>query len=275
MVADGVDAFRGTDRYLDDRAARPVWRGQPELPHSVEDPGRLAVEVRSDRVAPPGVERESGLHGRERGHGGRPGEGVRGGGRLEVVLHLGRAGEEGQQGRVGLGEARDQDDPVVALADMADEAVAPAAVGAQFVGSALADDAETVCVVDVEERVVRAGHPGQFRHRRDVAGHAVQPVDAHQPRVAAAGPQHLLELGGVVVVEALHGRAPGPGHEAAVVDGAVRVAVEEDCSLPGEGWDDRQMDVRDRGKRQAVLGAEQVGELLLDLDEQPWGRDHP
>ncbi len=158
---------------------------------------------------------------------------------------------------------------------MADEAVAATAVQAELTGPPLTDDAETVRVVDVEERVVRAGHLGQFCHGRDVAGHAVQPVDAHQPRVSPAGPQHLLELGGVVVVEALHGRAPGPGHDAAVMDGAVRVVVEEDRSLPGEGRDDRQMDVRDRGKRQAVLGAEQFGEFLFDLDEQSRGCDHP
>ena len=46
----------------------------------------------------------------------------------------------------------------------------------------LADDAEAVRVVDVEEGVVLAGEPRERANVRGVAGHAVHAVDADEPR---------------------------------------------------------------------------------------------
>jgi Lrp/AsnC ligand binding domain len=67
---------------------------------------------------------------------------------------------------------------VVALAEVADHAVAAAAVGARLVAGALPDDAEAVGavgVVQVQQRVVRA-HQGRERRQVGwVAGHAVDP----------------------------------------------------------------------------------------------------
>ena len=80
---------------------------------------------------------------------------------LQQVLDLGRAGDEGEQRGVGLGEAADQDDVLVALAEVAHDAVAAAPVRTRLLGRALADHPEAVGVVDVQQRAVPARDLGE------------------------------------------------------------------------------------------------------------------
>ena len=211
------------------------------------------------------VDVEAREHGGQRGD--RRGAGVEVGrrGDLEQVLDVGRAGDEGQQRRVGLREAADEHDVVVALVAVADDAVAAAAVDAGLVRAALADDAEAVGVVDVEQRAVLAGDGGEGADVRRVAGHAVDAVHADQAGAVALGAQQLVEVVGVLEAEALDRGAARAGDLAAVVDRLVGPRVEEDRARGGQQRDHRHVDVGDRRQHERVLGAEQRGQALLDL----------
>jgi hypothetical protein len=190
---------------------------------------------------------------------------VRRRGDLEQLLDVGRAGDERQQRRVRLGEAADQHDVVVRLAGVADDAVAARAVRRRLVGRALADDAEAVRVVDVQQGAVLAGDGGEGADVRGVAGHAVDAVHNHQAGGVALGAQQLVEVVGVLEAEALARGAAGARDLAAVVDRLVRAGVHEDRARGGEQRDHGHVDVRDRRQQQGVLAAEQVREALLDL----------
>src|SRR3954466_9452927 len=118
--------------------------------------------------------------GPEYRYGGGAGGGARGqvrrGRDLQQVLDLGRAGDERQQRRVGLREAADEHDVVVGLARVAHDAVAARSEGARLVRGALADDAEPVRIVDVQEGTVLARDRREGGKIRRVAGHAVDAV---------------------------------------------------------------------------------------------------
>ncbi len=140
--------------------------------------------------------------------------------------------------------------------------------------AAFTDDAETVGIVDVEDRVVRPGDCQQLGQRRCVAGHTVHAVDTHQPWVGGARPQQLIQLAGILGIEVPQGATSCPRYGAAVVDCVVRMSVEKDRAFSDESRNDRHMDVRDRGNREAVFGTEELGEFFFDLGEQPWMGDH-
>ena len=111
-----------------------------------------------------------------------------------------------------------------------------------------------------------AGQLGEGVQVGRVAGHAVDAVDEDHPRAPPViGAQQRLELVEVVVTEALDGRAAGLGHGAAVIDRLVRAAVQEQGAAAGQHRDHRHVDVGDRRQDERVLGAEQFGELGLDL----------
>ena len=103
------------------RIGRPERFGRVDAERSRASSTRSVwlVSVAAQLVAAALVDVEAGEHGRERGD--RRGAGVEVGrrGDLEQVLQLGRAGDEGQQRRVGLREAADQHEVVVALAEVA------------------------------------------------------------------------------------------------------------------------------------------------------------
>ena len=132
-------------------------------------------------------------------------------------------------------------------------------------GAALADDAEAVGVVDVEQRAVLARDGCEGADVRRVAGHAVDAVHAHEPRRVALGAQQLVEVVGVLEAEALDGGAARAGDLAAVVDRLVRARVEEDRARGRQQRDHGHVDVRDGRQDERVLAAEQLGEARLDL----------
>ena len=110
-----------------------------------------------------------------------------------------------------------------------------------------------------------AGDAGERGDVGRVAGHAVDAVHDDEARGVALGLEQLVEVLGVLEAEALDGGAAGAGDLAAVVDRLVGAGVHEDRARGGEQRDHGHVDVRDRRQQQRVLGAEQVGEPLLDL----------
>ena len=110
-----------------------------------------------------------------------------------------------------------------------------------------------------------AGDLREGAHVGRVAGHGVDPVHAHQARLAARAAQQLVEVLGVFETEALHGGAVRARHLGAVVDRLVCARVEEDRARPREHGDRREVDVGDRRQHQRVRAAQQRGEALLDL----------
>ena len=164
---------------------------------------------------------------------------------------------------------------VVGLAEVADDAVAARRRTGRLVGRALADDAEAVRVVDVEQRVVLACDAGEGVEVGRVPGHAVDPVHADQPGRGAVLPEQPLQIVGVAEAEPLERRAVCGGELAAVVDRLVRAAVDEDRALAGEHRDHRRVDERDRRQDERVLAAEQLGQLLLDLPVEHGAAEQP
>ena len=69
----------------------------------------------------------------------------------------------------------------------------------------------------------------------------------------------------VLVREPLDRGAAGLGQSATVVDRLVGAAVQEHRAAAGEDRNHRHVDVGDRRQQQAVLGAQQRGEPVLDL----------
>ena len=199
------------------------------------------------------VDVEAGEDAAERGDRRRARVQVGRSGHLEQVLDLGGAGDEREQRRVGLGEAADEHDVVVGLVAVADDAVAARAVVARLVRGALADDAEPVGVVDVQQRAVLAGDGRERADVGRVAGHAVDAVHAHEPRRVALGAQQLVEVVRVLEAEALDRRAACPGDLAAVVDRLVCPSVQEDRARRSEQRDHRHVDVRDGRQDERVL----------------------
>ena len=222
--------------------------------------------VRAERVAAALVDVEAGEHGGERRDRRRARVQVRRRRDLQQVLDLGRAGDERQQRRVRLREAADEHDVVVGLAEVAHDAVAAAAVGRGLVGPALADDAEAVGVVDVEQGAVLAGDARRTRGGRARCRSCCsrRPCTTRRVRVAL-GAQQLVEVVGILEAEALDGGAARAGDLAAVVDRLVRARVEEDRARGGEQRDHRHVDVGDRRQDERVLAPSSVGQALLDL----------
>ena len=157
-----------------------VWT--PESIEALEHLVGLAPEVGANRVASRFVDVEAAQDGGERSDRRGAGIEVRRRRRLQQVLELGRARDERRERRVRLGEAGHEDDPVVRLAAVADDAVSAHAVRARLVRPTLADHAEPVGVVDVEQSVVVASETRELAQIGSVAGHAVDAVHADQPR---------------------------------------------------------------------------------------------
>src|SRR5680860_108480 len=103
------------------------------------------------------------------------------------VLQLGGTGDEGKQGRERLRETGDQNDVLIALAEMLDDAVAAHAVIAELAGTALPDHPKTMSVVDVEQRAMVAGDGRELAKVGGVAGHAVDSVHADELGLGAVG----------------------------------------------------------------------------------------
>src|SRR3954468_20764786 len=122
---------------------------------------------------------------------------------------------------------------IVGLAHVLHDAVAAPAVGRELVVAPLADDAETVGVVDVEERVVLTREPGKLWEGDRVPSHAVHAVDADQPRHRPSVPEQPLEIIRVFELEPPHGRAAGTGKLAALIDRLVRPRLDVDRPRPG------------------------------------------
>jgi hypothetical protein len=158
---------------------------------------------------------------------------------------------------------------------MADHGVSALAVRAQLIGPALADHAEAVGIVDVHQSVVLSG---QRRERVQVGGvsrHRVHAVHGDEPRRGLAAPQELLQVSRIVVAKPDDGRSVTLGDHRAVVDRLVGAAVQEHRPAAGQDRDDGHVDVRDRGKHQCVLGAEELGHPLLDLLVQHGAAEQP
>ena len=122
-----------------------------------------------------------------------------------------------------------------------------------------------MCVVDVEQGVVGSS---QTSHRFDVgcvSGHAVDPVDADQPRRLPVLVQEPLEIVQVVVAEALHGCAVRGRELSALVDRLVRAPVDVDRPVAGEHRDHRHVNQGDRRQDEDVLGSDELRQALFDL----------
>jgi hypothetical protein len=130
----------------------------------------------------------------------------------------------------------------------------------------LADDAEAVRVVHVEQRAELAADRGERGDVGRVAGHAVHAVHGdHLGHPAGDRAQQLAQVLVVVGAEPLDGGAEAAGVHAAVVDGLVGLRVEEDVAVAGQDRQHRHVDVRDGRQHQRVGGVEQCGQPLLDL----------
>ena len=237
----------------------------PEPGERAQHPRGQPVQLGAQRVAARLVDVEAGQHGGQRRDRRRARVQVRRRGDLEQLLDLGRAGDEGQQRRVGLGEAADQHEVVVALAGVADDAVAAHPVRRGLPEMLLADHAEAVGVVDVEQGAVAARDLGEGGEVRRVARHRVHAVHADEARAVGLLAHQLVEVVGVLEAEPAHGGAARLGHLAAVVDRLVGAGVEEDRARGGQQRDHRHVDVGDGREDQRVLAAQQRGQLRLDL----------
>jgi hypothetical protein len=89
-------------------------------------------------------------------------------------------------------------------------------------------------VVDVENRVVAARELGEDAQIGGVPGHAVHAVHADQTRLRPVGAQQSFEVGGIVVLIALHARAANRRELGALVDRLVSPPVDEDRAAAGE-----------------------------------------
>ena len=156
-------------------------------------------------------------------------------------------------------------DVVVGLAEIANNAVSTSAVRGRLLRRSLADDAESVRVVDVEDRLVVAGERRVCAEIGGVPGHAVHPVDADQPRGRLVGAQQALELVEVVVRETFQRRAAQRGELGALVDRLVGPSIDEDAAARREQRDHGEVDERDRRQDEDVVGREKAREPLLDL----------
>src|SRR5207302_8956967 len=149
--ADGVDLLMTRERNLDDREPRAIRGVHAEAVEAVENGGGLAPEICADAVATLLVHVQAGENGREGCNGRRPRIEIRGCRRLQQSLELGRAGQERGKRRVRLRQPGNENDVVIALVRVTDDAVPSVAVWAELVVAPLADDAEAVSVVDVQE----------------------------------------------------------------------------------------------------------------------------
>ena len=140
-------------------------------------------------------------------------------------------------------------DVVVAFAEVADDAVAAPPVGAEFLAASLADHAEAVPVVDVQDGVIGPGQGGQLGQPGRVAGHAVDAVGADQPGAARVLAQQPLQVVGVVMGEPFQGRPAGPGDHRAVVDRLVGPGVQQDGAAAGQDRNDGGVDMGEGGQQ--------------------------
>ncbi len=120
-------------------------------------------------------------------------------------------------------------------------------------------------VVDVQQRSVAARHLREGAQVGRVAGHAVDPVHAHQAHAVPIGGEQLVEVPGVLEAKAAHRGATRARHLAAVVDRLVCARVQKDRPRGRQHRNHRGVDVRDRGEHKRVLAAQQLAESSLDL----------
>ena len=157
---------------------------------------------------------------------------------------------------------------------MPHDRVSAHAVRARLVRSALADHAEAMRVIDVEQRAVCARNPRERCEIRRIAGHAVDAVHADHRRFLVSLRDQLREMLRVLEAEAAHRGPVAACNLAAVIHRLVRARVEEDRPAAGEHRYHRAVDVRDRRQKQRVLAAEQRGQLVLDLLVQHGAAEH-
>src|ERR1700759_1220869 len=166
------------------------------------------MQPRPQLVAALVVDAKALEHGGERSDRRGPGVEVGRRGGLQDLLERRRAGDERQQRRVGLREAADQNDVLVALAGVADDAVAARSIVTGFGGRAFAEPPKSVRIVDVEDAVVLARERRKRLYVGRVAGHAVDAVNADGSGTAPTRiAQQRLELVQIVVGKALAGGA--------------------------------------------------------------------
>jgi hypothetical protein len=130
-----------------------------------------------------------------------------GGGHLQRILQGARQLDERDGGREVPGEARDEDLVVERLALVSDDAVATLAPLGQLVGAALADHAEPMAVIQVQEATVLARHARELPDVGRVARHRVHALDGDEPGPHRRGAEEVLEMLVVVVAEPLDGGA--------------------------------------------------------------------
>jgi hypothetical protein len=187
-----------------------------------------------------------------------------------VLLEPGRHGQERPQRRVRLREPTDQHDVVVGLAEVAHDGVAPLAVRGGLVGISFTEHAEALGVVDIEQRPVFPAGSGERGEVGRVAGHAVHPVDAHDPWRAHRGTaQEAHEAVEVVEPEAVDRRSRRGGGHCPVVNGAVRLRLQQYGAVAGEHGQHEGVDVRDGREHERVGSAQELGQPLLDVGVQP------
>ena len=137
--------------------------------------------------------------------------------------------------------------------------------------AARAEDAERVRLVDHQARAVAVAELGDLGQRRHVALHREHAVDDHEHAAAVAGRllERVLEAVDAVVAE----RAQlGPGEDAAVEDRRVIAGVDHHRVARAEDRPEgAEVGLVAGGEDQRSLGAEPVGQLLLELEVQVGG----
>src|SRR5262249_27120588 len=129
----GANVLPVGERDLDDGEARRVRRVRAETVEALEHGGGLAPERGTDRLSPLLVHVEAGEDRRERRDGRGAGVEIRRGGGFQQKLELAGAGDERGERGVRLREPGDEEDVVVRLAEMPDDAVAARAIWTQLV----------------------------------------------------------------------------------------------------------------------------------------------
>jgi hypothetical protein len=222
------------------------------------------------------VDLEADEHAGQRGHRGRARVQVRGRGDLEQPLELGRAGHEGQQRRVGLGEAGGEHERCRRTRPGGGR---PRCRGSRRGLISSRSRSPTTPKPWASSTYSRASLA--LTRARKAASWGGLPVIELTPSMqtsrGALGWRRSSRsrASRVVVGVADHGGAVGPGGHAAVPDGLVGPGVHEDGPVRGQHRDHRGVDVGQGRQQQRVGRPQQLGQAGLDLGIQGRVAQHP
>ena len=202
-------------------------------------------------------------HGGQRGDRRGPGVQIRRRGGLEHLLDRGRAGDERQQRRVGLGEAADEDRRCRSSRRGGARCCCRGCRSRRARRPSARRSRRTR-----GRRRRRAGRRARAPARRSRARSGALPVMLLTPSMQISPGRRQLPRSSAssssrsLWAKRSIARAARLRDRGAVVDRLVRARVQEDRAAAGEHRDHRHVDVGDRRQHEAVLGAEQFGQLV-------------